>query len=188
MRYNGSMFPVAGRAEPVSILLPGLVFACIAALLLGWYVPAFAAEHGVPIIDIALHSREQTLGWMAAYTPAARRGYLVFLALDCVFPVAGAVFTIAVARVALSAFGRERSALRHALWLPVLAAASDLLENALHASLTLLYPTHADFLSGIAWVFTNIKLVFLLGAQGVLFLSVIALATKHLARFKSPSL
>ncbi len=180
------MFLDGGRVGPSSIVLPGVFFASISALAFGWYAPMFAAQYGLPVIDdVVLHSREQTLHWMSEYTPAARHSYLVFLLLDCIFPVAGSLFTITVARVALTSFDRERSVLRFMLLLPALAALADLLENVCHAALTLLYPEHAEWLASLAWALTRTKLFFVVGAQVVLVTSLLALASKQLLRLRS---
>jgi len=176
----------SGRRGPPNILLAGLAFAAIAALMMGWYVPRFDARHAVPIIDLqGWHGSKTTLDLLARYTPAARNGYLGFLALDCLFPVLGSWLVITVVRTALQHFGREASQLRFALVFPVMAAIADLLENFFHAWLTLSYPLHAEPLSRVAAAFTSLKFVFLSGNYLVFGVALVALAAKQLSRVRS---
>ncbi len=171
------------RGPLPSVLGSGLVFAFSAAVMLGWYVPRFTLTHATEIIDLqGWHSAEQTLTAIAAYTPAARHGYLIFLALDCIFPLAGSWFVITVVSSALAAFGRHDSALRLAYVFPVVAALADLFENVFQALLTLEYPNQAALLAKCAWFFTSAKFIFLLGNYAVFGSAIVALGWRHLSR------
>jgi len=173
------------RGLAPSIAWSGLVFAVSAAVMMGWYAPEFTLVHAAPIIDLqGWHSREQTLATISAYTPAARHGYLVFLALDCIFPLAGSWFVIAVVSSALAAFGRRDSALRYVYVFPIVAALADLLENVFQALLTLEYPARATLLASCAWFFTSTKFVFLIGNYAVFGAALVALLWRQLSRLK----
>lgn len=175
----------SGRGGPPNILVAGLCFAAISAIMMGFYAPAFVAEHGVPIIDLqGFHSSQLTLDLMARYTDAARRGYLVFLALDCFFPTCGSWLVVAVVRTALMRFGLEHSKWRYGLVFPIAAAIADLCENFFHAYLTLSYPAHAHTLAQLAWLFTCVKFLFLVGNYGVFSIALVALVAKQVARLR----
>jgi hypothetical protein len=162
------MFQREGTTASAGVLFWAFVFAGVAALLFGWYAPHFRAQHGLPLVDIegALTSA-RTLELMQAYGPQGRHDYLVFLSLDCVFPVAASLFTIAVFRALLERLpNREWSG--WVLRVPALAAVCDLVENTFEAMLTLLFPRSSELLAELALLATLAKFTALCATACVL--------------------
>ena len=102
-----------GRTGSAGVLFWTLVFACVSALVFGWYAPSFQAEHGLPILDLdGVLEPARALALLDAYGEAGRHDYRVFLSLDCMFPVVASLLVIAMYRPLLLALLRSRARAR----------------------------------------------------------------------------
>lgn len=155
-----------------------VVFAVISLLLFGVVVPSFGAQHGQPILDLEIdHSAERSLRLLEAYGARGRHDFLVFLSLDCLFPVAGAMFLIAILRRVLAYLGVSSRRARIAVLFAAVPAVSDLTENALEALLVVSFPRFSVQLSQLAWLATQVK-VLTLAATYLLVLAALAAALR----------
>jgi hypothetical protein len=160
-----------------------VVFALISLLLFGLFVPRFSAQHGQPILDLEIaHTPERALRLLELYGARGRHDFLVFLSLDCLFPVAGAMFVIAILRSVLTYLGVSPRHARLGVLFAAFPAVCDLTENALEALMVVSFPRFSGHLSQLAWLATQLKVI-TLAATYLLVLATLAAALRM--RFKS---
>ena len=145
-----------GRPE---LVFRALSFGVIALAVFGWYGPRFQREVGLPAIDMdGAASPEHTLALMASYGPLGRRGYLVFLSLECLLPVAASLLLLALYDVTTRSLSPTRRSRALLVLVGALPAVCDLIENTLYALLATSYPHHATELAQLAYFATLLKL------------------------------
>ncbi len=176
-----------GEADETSgtggIVFWAVIFAIISLLLFGWVVPAFGAKHAQPVLDLEIaHSAQRSIDLLEAYGAIGRHDFLVFLSLDCLFPVASAMFLIAILRRVLAYLAISPAHSRLAVLFAAVPAVCDLTENALEALLVVSFPRFANPLSQLAWFATQLK-VTTLTATYLLVLALLAVAAR--TRLKS---
>ena len=185
-RYTSPVFEQGESSETSGsggILFWAAVFALVSVLLFGLVVPSFNARHGHPIVDLEIdHSPARAVRLIEAYGVSGRHDFLVFLSLDCLFPVAGAMFLIAILRRVLSYLGVSQKHARVAVLFAAVPAVCDLIENTLEASLVVSFPRFSELLAQLAWLATQFK-VTTLAATYLLVLAVLAAALR--TRIKS---
>jgi hypothetical protein len=175
-----------GRTGSAGVVFWTIVFACVSALVFAWYVPAFEARHGLPIIDLDGElSPARTLALLSAYGEAGRHDYLVFLSLDCMFPVVASLLVIAAYRP-LFARLRVGARLRHqATLVPGVAAVCDLVENTLEALAAIFHPRWSELLVELACAATVAKYLMLVATFGLLGLLVALSVRRQIAASRS---
>jgi len=172
------MLAVRGAPGRPELVFRALTFGVVALAVFGWYGPRFQREVGLPAIDMdGVASPEHTLALMASYGPLGRRDYLVFLSLDCLFPVAASLLLLALYDVTTRALAPGSRARATLVLVGALPAVCDLVENTLYALLATLYPRHAGPLAQLAYVATLLKV-----ATALVALSVLAAASLHCLR------
>lgn len=130
-----------GRTGSAGVLFWTLLFACVSALVFGWYAPSFQAAHGLPIVDLdGMLQPAHTLALLDAYGEAGRHDYLVFLSLDCMFTVVASLLVIAMYRPLLLALRKGARLRRQVMLVPGLTAVCDLVENTLEALAAIFHP------------------------------------------------
>jgi len=137
----------------------GLVFGVVASASFGWFAPQFEARVGQPAVDLdgaSLPAR--TLSLIASYGAAGRKGYLVFLSLDCLVPVAGSLLLLRLYYATTRRWAWTKLQSRTLVAIGVLPALADLIENTLYALLAVLYPRHAVLFAELAYAATLLKL------------------------------
>jgi hypothetical protein len=151
-----------GRTGSAGVLFWTLLFACASALVFGWYVPAFQAKHGLPIIDVdGVLEPAHTLALLDAYGEAGRHDYLVFLSLDCMFPVVASLLVIAMYRPLLLGLRKGARFRRQVMLVPGLTAVCDLVENTLEALAAIFHPRWSEPLVELAYAATVAKFLML---------------------------
>ncbi len=169
-----------------AVVFWGVVFGAVAYAMLGRFVPQFRRDHGLPVLDTeTFHSASRSLELMAGYSPGAKRDYLVFLTLDCVFPVTASLFVISMLHALFARLGIEGLRARILLLIPALAAVADLVENAFHALLTLLYPLAGTVLAYVAFGFTSAKVILVFATYAVLSAALAGLLARLVAQIRA---
>jgi hypothetical protein len=182
VRYRPGMVVRPGRTGSAGVLFWTVVFACVSALVFGWYAPAFEAEHGVPIVDVdgALEP-SRTLALLDAYGEAGRHDYLVFLSLDCVFPVVASLLVIALYRPLLLGLRKGARIRRQVMLVPGLTAVCDLVENTLQALAAIFHPRWSRPLVELACVATVAKFLMIAVTASLLVLLVTLSVRRQIA-------
>jgi hypothetical protein len=159
-----------------------LVFSSISVFLFGWCVPHFVATHGLPVLDLeASHGVARTLELMERYGAAGRSDFLVFLTIDCFFPVAASMFVIAILRRVFAFLGTPERFARVSVVVAATPAVLDLLENGFEAMLVASYPRFSLLLAQASLLATRAKLMTLLATYGLLIAVLLLGARKRLA-------
>jgi hypothetical protein len=162
-----------GRTGSAGVLFWLVLFACVSALVFGWYAPAFEARHGFPIADLdGALDPARTLALFDAYGEAGRHDYLVFLSLDCMFPVVASLLVIAVFRPLLVALRKGPRLRRQLMFVPGITAVCDLVENTLEALAAILHPRWSGPLVELAAAATVAKFLMLAVTASLLVLLV----------------
>jgi hypothetical protein len=149
-----------GRTGSAGVVFWTVVFACVSALVFGWYAPMFEARHGLPILDGELHPA-RALALLEAYGEAGRHDYLVFLSLDCIFPVVASLLVIALFRPLVLGLRRSARMRRQIMLVPGLTAVCDLVENTLEALAAIFHPRWSGPLLELASAATLAKFLML---------------------------
>ncbi len=152
---------ILAAATPARLGLAVLALVIFSALLFGplspWAAVSAAAggmlPEGRPGVDAV-----RVLDAVDRMAPDGRLGYLAVQALDVPFFIAQSAVLALLLALALLATGRERTALRWLLVLPVVLVVVEVLEDLALVVITLAHPARPEALATVAGVLTTTKL------------------------------